>query len=123
MHAYHIASLQFISEIPYQIALLPDNCLNRDPLRATKQLGLERPLNKTEEALLRIGPSVTGIQTTKDKRFLMVSYKDSSFAVIDRTVVTSMSDAILGFQYGHFEAITGLQWLGAGHNKTGGQLY
>ena len=50
----------------------------------------------------------------------MVSYLDSSFAVIDRTVVTSMSDAILGFQQSHFEAITGLQWMGSGSSGSMG---
>lgn len=36
VHAYHIASLQFICEIPYQLALLPSNCLNEDLLAATR---------------------------------------------------------------------------------------
>ena len=43
----------------------------------------------------------------------MVCYEDSSFVVVDRKVVTSPSDAILGFQFGHFESITGLQWMNA----------
>ena len=97
MHAYHIASLMFINEIPYQIALLPNNCINEDPLHATNQARASRPLNKVEEALLKVGPPVSGIQSTKDKRFVMLSYLDSSFAVIDRQVVTSLSDAILGY--------------------------
>jgi len=79
-------------------------------------------LNKVEEALMKVGPPVSGIQSTKDKRFLMLSYVDSSFAVIDRQVVTSLSDAILGYQYGHFEAITGLQWMGGSNNKIGGPV-
>ena len=73
-----------------------------------------------EEALIKVGPPVSGIQTTKDKRFLMVTYEDSSFAVVDRTVVTSMSEAILGYQYGHFESITGLQWIGSNNSKMMG---
>ena len=28
VHAYHIASLKFLCEIPYQLALLPSNCIN-----------------------------------------------------------------------------------------------
>ena len=108
VHAYHIASLQFINEIPYQMALLPSNCLNEDPLRLTNEAGMSRPLSKLEEAKLKLGPPVTGIESTKDKRFLMVSYQDSSFAVVDRQVVSSLSDAILGYQFGHFETITGL---------------
>ncbi len=85
VHAYHIASLQFISEIPYQLALLPNTCINEDPLAYTMQANQgSRVLSKVEEALLKVGPSVNGIQSTKDKRFLMVSYEDSSFAVVDR---------------------------------------
>jgi len=52
----------------------------------------------------------------------MITYQDSSFAVIDRQVVTSLSDSILGYQYGHFESITGLQWLGMNQTKMGGPL-
>lgn len=95
------------------MALLPSNCLNEDLLAATREAKSTRPLNKTEEALRKFGPPVTSIQSTKDKRFLMVTYQDSSFAVVDRKVVTSPSDAILGYQYGHFETITGLQWMSA----------
>lgn len=73
-HAYHIASLMFINEIPYQIALLPNNCINEDPLHASIQAKAYRPLNKIEEALLKVGPPVNGIQSTKDKRFVMLSY-------------------------------------------------
>ena len=79
-------------------------------------------MNKLEEALLKVGPPVNGIQATKDKRFLMLSYKDSSFAVIDRQVVSSLSDAILGYQYGHFEGIAGLQWIGGSPAKMGGPV-
>ena len=74
VHAYHIASLMFINEIPYQIALLTNNCLNENPLDATHLAKASRPLNKIEEALLKAGPPVSGIQSTKDKRFLMLSY-------------------------------------------------
>lgn len=61
VHAYHIASLQFINEIPYQIGLLPNMCINDDLLRITNQVGANRPLNKMEEALLKVGPPVSGI--------------------------------------------------------------
>ena len=97
VHAYHIASLQFIGEIPYQLALLPSTCLNEDLIAQTLQAGASKPLSKMEEALNKVGPPVSGIQSTKDKRFLMVSYQDSTFAVIDRQVVSSLSDAILGY--------------------------
>ncbi len=66
---------------------------------------------------MKVGPPVKGIQSTKDKRFLMLRYEDSSFAVVDRQVVQSMTEAILGYQYGHFESITGLQWLGQNSAK------
>ena len=79
-------------------------------------------MNKIEAALQKMGPPVNGIAATKDKRFVMVSYSDSSFAVIDRQVTSSLSDAILGYQYGHFESITGLQWLGASNAKVGGPV-
>ena len=69
-----------------------------------------------------MGPPVSGIMATKDKRFLMITYGDSSFAVVDRKVVTSPSDAILGYQYGHFESITGLQWMSTQSAKMGGPL-
>ena len=79
--------------------MLPNTCINEDPLAATMQAnaGPSRVLNKVEEALLKVGPSVNRIQSTKDKRFLIVSYEDSSFAVVDRQVVSSLSDAILGY--------------------------
>lgn len=77
--------------------MLPNTCINEDPLAATMQANTGRVLNKVEEALLKVGPSVNRIQSTKDKRFLMVSYEDSSFAVVDRQVVSSLSDAILGY--------------------------
>lgn len=79
-------------------------------------------MNKTEEALRKVGPPVAGIMATKDKRFLMITYGDSSFAVVDRKVVTSPSDAILGYQYGHFESITGLQWMSTQSAKMGGPM-
>jgi len=40
----------------------------------------------------------------------MLKYSDSSFVVIDRSILTP-EQAIMGYQYGHFEAITGLQWM------------
>ena len=76
-----------------------------------------------DEALIKVGPPVSGIESTKDKRFLKLTYADSSFAVIDRQVVSSLSDAILGYQYGHFEGITGLQWMGSNQsNQVGGPV-
>lgn len=97
--------------------------MNEDPLAMTRMAGASRPLNKMEEALLKVGPPVRGIESTKDKRFLKITYSDSSFAVIDRQVVSSLSDAILGYQYGHFEGITGLQWMGANQsNPVGGPV-
>lgn len=116
VHAYHIASLQFIGEIPYQLALLQNNCLN--DTSPEWQPVENRPLSKLEKAMLKVGPPVSDIRSTKDKRFLMVVYEDSSFAVVDRKV-GSHSDAIMGFQYGHFESITGLQWMNFNASRAG----
>ena len=82
VHAYHIASLKFLSEVPYQLGLLPSNCINDD--RAGIRTAGGTIMSKMDEALLKVGPPVCGIQSTKDKRFLMLRYQDSSFAVIDR---------------------------------------
>ena len=99
VHAYHIASLQFISEIPYQIALLPNTCLNDAASNSQEKGNAHKSL--IEKALSRQGPPVTDIRSTKDKRFLMMVYEDSSFAIVDRKV-SSLSEAILGYQQGHF---------------------
>jgi len=40
-------------------------------------------------------------------RFLKIKYSDSSFVIVDRTVM-SPAQAIMGYQYGHFEEVTGL---------------
>ena len=59
---------------------------------------------------------MSDIQTTANLRFIMVKYTDSSFVVIDRTVLTP-EQAILGYQYGHFESVTGLRWMQASRNN------
>lgn len=101
IHAYHLASLQFLSEIPYQIVLLPNAQLNHNQ---------EVPRLSIEAALLKAGPAVVDLQITGNMRFLMVSYADSSFAVIDRTC-QSPYEAILGHSFGHFDRVSGLQWI------------
>jgi hypothetical protein len=68
VQAYHLASLQFVGEIPYQMALLENNCLNAksvtENLKNAAKFG--RPLTKVEEALLTVGPPVSGIFNTAD---------------------------------------------------------
>ena len=32
IHVYHLASLKFVSEIPYQMALLTNGCLNKNKI-------------------------------------------------------------------------------------------
>ena len=109
IHVYHLASLQFVSEIPYQMVLLQNSCLNSGAKSAA--LVGDRRLSSIEEALLKVGPPVESIETTANMRFLKIKYRDSSFVIIDRTVGVP-SEAIMGYQHGHFEAITGLQWMG-----------
>ena len=46
----------------------------------------------------------------------MVKYRDSSFVIIDR-IMQSPTKAIMGFQYGHFEEITGLTWFGSNRSR------
>lgn len=100
---FNLASLQFISEIPYQIALLPQNCLNRNLAAEVASQNTQRDKSQTklEWALRKAGPPVATIQSTLNNRFLMVGYADSSFVVIDRTI-TEPVQAILGSQTGHF---------------------
>jgi len=58
----------------------------------------------------KLGPEVSDIFTTQNMRFLCVKYRDSSFVVIDRTIQDARQ-AILGYQFGHFERVSGLQWV------------
>ena len=44
-------------------------------------------------------------------RYLMITYADLSFIVIDRTSKTP-HEAIIGHQLGHFDHVSGLQWVG-----------
>jgi hypothetical protein len=42
---------------------------------------------------------------------LFIQYADASFIVVNRTVKNPV-EAIFGYQFGHFEEINGLEWLG-----------
>lgn len=78
INVYHLASLKFVTEIPYQMALLANGCLN-------KSHTIEDFRNP--DALSKVGPPVIDIQTTSNLRFLKIKYSDSSFVVIDRSVL------------------------------------
>ena len=93
---YHLASLQPISEIPFQLSFLQKFSLNSEHKNAQEELSLKK-----------VGPPVTQICTTANLRFLWIQYSDGSFAVIDRTIMNPRQ-AILGYSCGHFECISGL---------------
>jgi len=38
-----------------------------------------------EAALLKAGPAVQNMQMTSNMRFLLITYADSSFVIVDRT--------------------------------------
>lgn len=79
---FHSASLQFVAEIPFQLALVKLPILNNQPSP------MEIPVtDKLKKALNVIGPPVHSIETTSNMRFLKVCYTDSSFVMIDRTVM------------------------------------
>ena len=102
IHVYHLASLQFVAEIPYQMALTNKQALNSV---------VEDKIRTVESALHKLGPAVVAIELTTNMRFLKISYADLSFVMIDRTS-NSPQQAIMGSQFGHFDCVTGLQWLG-----------
>lgn len=99
VHVYHIASLQFVNEIPYQLSFLQKFSLNIDQAARDENLSLDK-----------IGPPVNNIQLTQNLRFLWIRYSDGSFALVDRTI-HNPRQAILGYSCGHFESISGLQWM------------
>ena len=94
---YHMASLCYVSEIPYQFSLLPDPILNHSVDASPQQS--------------RNGPPTRSIELTNNLRFIKIQYADSSFVVVDRTQ-TSPKDAIIGHHFGHFDSISDIQWLG-----------
>jgi len=101
VHVYHMASLQFINEIPYQLSFLEKFSLNS--------------FNKTaveidQLSLAKVGPPVTEIGTTLNLRYLWLRYSDGSFVMIDRTIMNP-KQAILGYSCGHFESISAMQWI------------
>jgi hypothetical protein len=67
--------------------------------------------------LFKIGPPVTFVATTSNMRFLMIRYQDSSFAMIDRTVQTPQQ-AIMGYQFGHFQRVSGIQWMNKPNKRS-----
>ena len=58
----------------------------------------------------KVGPPVTEIGTTLNLRYLWIRYSDGSFVMIDRTIMNP-KQAILGYSSGHFEQISGMQWI------------
>ena len=100
VYVYHLASLQFISQIPYQLSFLEQFSLNS----RTKQYEHE------QLSLQKVGPPVGQIETTLNLRFLWIRYTDGSFAVVDRTIMNPRQ-AILGYSCGHFEQISGIEWI------------
>lgn len=87
IHVYHLASLKFVTEIPYQMALLANGCLNK----SQKIDDFRNP-----DVQSKVGPPVIDIQTTSNLRFLKIKYSDSSFVVIDRSVLNP-EQAIMGY--------------------------
>lgn len=119
VHVYHMASLEFIAEVPYQLGHLSnfslndvDKLLKARPNQYAKSYGHFTQVNKDVEDLNahKLGPQVKNIFTTHNMRFLCIKYEDSSFVVIDRTIQDARQ-AILGYQFGHFEKVSGLQWV------------
>ena len=51
----------------------------------------------------------------------MIKYSDSSFVMLDRSV-GSPSQAIMGHSFGHFQRVSGMQWITKSSiNKKGGE--
>ena len=98
VHVYHLASLQFISEIPFQLSFLQKFSLNNVS---------KNTIDQEQLSLSKMGPPVSQIKCTANLRFLWIQYSDGSFSVIDRTIMNPRQ-AILGYSCGHFEQISGL---------------
>lgn len=78
VHVYHMASLQFISEIPYQLSFTEKFSLN----------SFNKSVAELEQlSLSKVGPPVTEIGTTLNLRYLWIRYSDGSFVMIDRTIM------------------------------------
>lgn len=65
VHVYHMASLQFISEIPFQLSFLDRFSLNSSTSRTPEA---------HELSLQKVGPPVTQIECTANLRFLWIKY-------------------------------------------------
>ena len=133
---YHMASLQFINEIPYQLGLRSNFQLNGGLEKTFKSINLNfiilglKPLLSAEEdqdleqaqeqfSLFKVGPPVSFVGTTYNLRYLMIKYADASFVMIDRSV-QNPGQAIIGHHFGHFQAVSGLQWVsGSAISKKG----
>lgn len=101
VQVYHLASLQFINEIPYQLSFLQKFSLNQ----------LNKNVKDLEKlSLHKVGPPVSEISLTANLRYLWIRYSDGSFVQIDRSVQDERR-AIIGYSCGHFETISGMQWL------------
>lgn len=111
---YHMASLQFISEVPYQLSMLSnfqlngtsilDKALKRHEISVGGNSRMNPLLTEEDEqdlaqsdqfSLFKVGPPVIFVQTTMNMRYLFIKYADHSFVMIDRTVL-SPSQAIMG---------------------------
>jgi hypothetical protein len=106
IHVYHLASLSFVSEIPYQFTLLPSHIMNGLDI----QLKDEEPWNQS--SVQKYGPPVKSIELTNNLRFIKIQYADASFLVTDRSA-QSKKEAIIGWHYGHFEQINDIAWIGS----------
>ena len=65
---YHLASLQFISEVPYQMAGLVET------MRINNKSGGED--SGSAMGKFRVGPPVKQVMITSNMRFLMIKYSD-----------------------------------------------
>ena len=70
VQVYHMASLQFINEIPYQLSFLERFSLNstNKNIKQLDKLSLEK-----------VGPPVGEIGITQNLRYLWIRYADGSF--------------------------------------------
>jgi hypothetical protein len=85
IQVFHAASLSFVSEIPYQMALVKLPLLNKVKMPDLTD-GDEGPSDRMKKALGVAGPPVCNIESTQNMRFMKICYSDSSFVMIDRTV-------------------------------------
>ena len=61
IYVYHMASLKFVTEIPYQMALLANGCLNRGSTNDDFRTGFGSSQAVVKNALSTFGPPVRDI--------------------------------------------------------------